>query len=148
MIERSGSSPLLPVRRPPYAGTIDPRADLARLPRVVPKTFDGLDDLVGGNDAVADRPAAPGEPGHAEELDELAEIGDSLRPEGRELDDRPGPDGLLPWRQGYPYEAKLSRREYERTKRRLQIELLKLQAHVKDTGQKVAVLFEGRDAAG
>src|SRR4051795_5550911 len=98
--------------------------------------------------AVAAVPARPGEPGHAEELDELAEIGDLLRGEGEELDDRPGPDGLPPWRQGYPYEAKLARRDYERTKRLLQIELLKLQVHVKDTGQRVAVLFEGRDAAG
>ncbi len=61
-------------------------------------TFDDLDDLddLVGRDAVADEPAAPGEPGHAEELDELAEIGDSLRPEGEELDDRPGPGGLPP----------------------------------------------------
>ena len=111
-------------------------------------TFDGLDDLVGGNDAVADEPAAPGEPGHAEELDELAEIGDSLRPEGEELDDRPGPGGLPPGDRAIPTTPSCARRDYERTKRRLQIELLKLQAHVKDTGQKVAVLFEGRDAAG
>ncbi len=87
-------------------------------------------------------------PGHAEELDELAEIGDSLRTDGLEIDDVPGPDGLPAWRQGYPYETKLDRREYERTKRLLQIELLKMQAHVKDTGQRIVVLFEGRDAAG
>jgi polyphosphate kinase 2 len=111
-------------------------------------TVDDLQDLVGGGHAVSPTPAAPGLPGHAEELDELAEIGDSLRPEGHELDDSPGPDGLPAWRQGYPYDEKLSRKEYERTKRQLQIELLKLQAHVRDTGQKVAVLFEGRDAAG
>jgi polyphosphate kinase 2 len=52
------------------------------------------------------------------------------------------------WRQGYPYEERLSRREYERTKRLLQIELLKLQDWVKETGEKVLILFEGRDAAG
>ena len=99
--------------------------------------------------AVAEVPAPPGGPGHAEELDEIAELGEALRPEGHELDDRAtGDDGLPAWRQGYPYDVKLGRRDYERTKRRLQIELLKLQAHVRDTGQKVAVLFEGRDAAG
>jgi len=103
-------------------------------------------ETIGG--AVADRPAAPGEPGHAEELDEIAELGDELRAEGRELEDLTAADGMPAWRQGYPYDHKLGRREYERTKRRLQIELLKLQAHIKDTGQKVAVLFEGRDAAG
>ncbi len=52
------------------------------------------------------------------------------------------------WRQGYPYTEKMSRKEYERTKRDLQIELLKLQNWVKDTGQKLVLLFEGRDAAG
>jgi polyphosphate kinase 2 len=53
------------------------------------------------------------------------------------------------WRLGgYPYKNLLSRKTYERQKYRLQVELLKLQAWVKDTGQKVVILFEGRDAAG
>ena len=53
------------------------------------------------------------------------------------------------WRKGgYPYRNLLSRRSYEKQKYRLQVELLKLQAWVKETGQKVVVLFEGRDAAG
>ncbi len=55
---------------------------------------------------------------------------------------------LPAWRQGYPYDKKMSRSEYEKTKRLLQIELLKLQAHIRETGQKVVILFEGRDAAG
>jgi polyphosphate kinase 2 len=61
-----------------------------------------------------------------------------------------GPDGrpVQTWREGYPYDERMSRREYERTKRSLQIELLKLQSWVKDSGQKVVLLFEGRDAAG
>jgi polyphosphate kinase 2 len=42
----------------------------------------------------------------------------------------------------------MQRREYEIEKRRLQIELLKLQAWVKDAGQKLVIVFEGRDAAG
>ena len=99
-------------------------------------------------DAVAAAPAAPGRPGHAEELDEIADLAQSLLREGQEYDDVPSADGLPPWREGYPYEQKLSRAKYERTKRRLQIELLKLQAHVKETDQKIAVLCEGRDAAG
>ncbi|MCC6157307.1 MAG: polyphosphate kinase 2 [Deltaproteobacteria bacterium] len=49
---------------------------------------------------------------------------------------------------GYPYKYLLSRTNYERQKYRLQVELLKLQAWVKETGQRVVVLFEGRDAAG
>lgn len=38
--------------------------------------------------------------------------------------------------------------EYERELTNLQIELLKLQNHVKDKGLKVLMIFEGRDAAG
>jgi polyphosphate kinase len=53
------------------------------------------------------------------------------------------------WRDGgYPYKNLMERSNYERQKYRLQVELLKLQAWVKETGQKVVVLFEGRDAAG
>jgi len=53
------------------------------------------------------------------------------------------------WRKGgYPYRNLLSRRSYEKQKYRLQVELLKLQAWVKESGQKVVLLFEGRDAAG
>ncbi len=53
------------------------------------------------------------------------------------------------WREGgYPYKHLMSRRSYEREKYRLQVELLKLQAWVKETGQRVVILFEGRDAAG
>lgn len=47
-----------------------------------------------------------------------------------------------------PTKHLLSRRRYEKDKYRLQVELLKLQAWVKDTGQRVVILFEGRDAAG
>lgn len=49
---------------------------------------------------------------------------------------------------GYPYRNLMSRRAYEKQKYRLQVELLKLQAWVRETGQRVVILFEGRDAAG
>jgi polyphosphate kinase len=52
------------------------------------------------------------------------------------------------WREGYPYDKKMTRHEYEEIKRELQIELLKMQSWVKETGQKVVLIFEGRDAAG
>ncbi|MBK7617322.1 MAG: polyphosphate kinase 2 [Burkholderiales bacterium] len=53
------------------------------------------------------------------------------------------------WRDGaYPYKHLLSRKVYEKQKYRLQVELLKLQAWVKETGQRVVIIFEGRDAAG
>ncbi|QEL57789.1 polyphosphate kinase 2 [Chromobacterium paludis] len=48
----------------------------------------------------------------------------------------------------YPYHTRLRRAEYERLKQELQIELLKVQSWVKESGQKIVILFEGRDAAG
>jgi polyphosphate kinase 2 len=52
------------------------------------------------------------------------------------------------WRRGYPYKFKMLRRDYEAQKFVLQTELLKLQAWVKGTHQRLVILFEGRDAAG
>jgi polyphosphate kinase len=53
------------------------------------------------------------------------------------------------WRERYPYDERmLSRDEYERVKRRLQIELLELQRWSKRTGARHVIVFEGRDAAG
>lgn len=61
----------------------------------------------------------------------------------------PDEDLAKDWRNGgYPYKNLMQRSNYERQKYRLQVELLKLQAWVKETGQKVVILFEGRDAAG
>lgn len=48
----------------------------------------------------------------------------------------------------YPYRNRMRRAEYEKAKHELQIELLKVQSWVKETGQRIVVLFEGRDAAG
>ena len=48
----------------------------------------------------------------------------------------------------YPYRTRMRRKEYEAQKLKIQIELLKVQSWVRETGQKVAILFEGRDAAG
>jgi len=48
----------------------------------------------------------------------------------------------------YPYEDKMATDEYESLKQDLQIELLKMQNWVKETGQRIVILFEGRDAAG
>lgn len=53
------------------------------------------------------------------------------------------------WRDGvYPYKNLMYRKNYEKDKYKLQVELLKLQKWVKKTGQKLVILFEGRDAAG
>ena len=48
----------------------------------------------------------------------------------------------------YPYATKMKRQAYENEKARLQVELLKAQRWIKESGAKVVVLFEGRDAAG
>ena len=53
------------------------------------------------------------------------------------------------WRTGvYPYRNLMSRKTYEAQKYHLQVELLKLQSWVRESGQRVVILFEGRDAAG
>ncbi len=56
----------------------------------------------------------------------------------------------IPWNadNSYPYEKKIDVLDYERQKHELQIELLKLQNWVKETKQRVVIIFEGRDAAG
>lgn len=48
----------------------------------------------------------------------------------------------------YPYKQKMRRTAYEKHKAELQVELLKVQNWVEETGQKIMILFEGRDAAG
>lgn len=53
------------------------------------------------------------------------------------------------WRSGvYPYKNLMRRKTYEAQKYRLQVELLKLQAWVKESGERIVIVFEGRDAAG
>ncbi len=48
----------------------------------------------------------------------------------------------------YPYRNRMSTRNYEAQQYRLHVELLKMARWVKETGQRVIILFEGRDAAG
>ncbi len=48
----------------------------------------------------------------------------------------------------YPYKNRMSNKRYEKEKLPLQVELLKLQKWVKETGKKIIIIFEGRDAAG
>jgi polyphosphate kinase len=60
------------------------------------------------------------------------------------------PDGtpVETWRENYPYAERMERKEYEWHKRLQQIELLKLQSWIKETGRRLVIVFEGRDAAG
>jgi len=87
----------------------------------------------------------------------LREYIDQIRTEGYTVRDDHGsdPDLIDPggravetWREEYPYEERMDRDEYEVQKYLLQIELLKFQYWVIDTGRKHVVVFEGRDAAG
>jgi len=74
-------------------------------------------------------------------------LGSQVNPNGpaTKADDELSAD----WRSGgYPYKNLLSRKRYEAEKYKLQVELLKLQSWAKETGQRVVILFEGRDAAG
>ena len=48
----------------------------------------------------------------------------------------------------YPYEDRLTEGAYMRQMARLQVELLKAQNGIKASGERVVILFEGRDAAG
>lgn len=48
----------------------------------------------------------------------------------------------------YPYRKRMDREAYEDTLERLQIELVKALAWIRASGTRVAVVFEGRDAAG
>nr|WP_253647882.1 polyphosphate kinase 2 [Williamsia deligens] len=90
--------------------------------------------------------------------DELARFVDLADTSGYVVDDSDDDDPRLivtrdhavvdTWREGYPYDERMSREEYEREKRLLQIELLKLQKWSKETGARHVILFEGRDAAG
>jgi polyphosphate kinase 2 len=62
-----------------------------------------------------------------------------IDPQGRAVDT---------WRENYPYEERMPREEYDEIKYLLQVELLKFQRWVADTGGQHVLLFEGRDAAG
>lgn len=68
-----------------------------------------------------------------------------------DLDDKALPDAIEvnAFQSGdYPYDKKLSRRKYEQELYNLQLELGKVQAWLQDTGERVVIVFEGRDAAG
>ena len=50
--------------------------------------------------------------------------------------------------QSYPYEKEMAKDDYEAQIEELQLELVKLQSDVKETGKRMVIVFEGRDAAG
>ncbi|NCO87472.1 MAG: polyphosphate kinase 2 [Rhodobacterales bacterium] len=64
----------------------------------------------------------------------------------RDVIEGAGKDDVLNPR--YPYPEEMNTKAYEAAMEALQIEMVRLQAWVKDTGQRIAIVFEGRDAAG
>lgn len=83
---------------------------------------------------------------------DLSELEHVQIPDAEPLDD---PPGIKPhirsryFRENiYPYSELMRRKEYEAEKRTLQIELMKLQNSMRETGDRAIILFEGRDAAG
>ncbi|WP_420733455.1 polyphosphate kinase 2 [Brevibacterium luteolum] len=97
-------------------------------------------DSATGNGSAAEFELTPeGVPDFANEIDEIRELSKKLKSRSSDSD---------AWKHGYPYDQKLTRRRYEREKRQLQIELLKMQTWVRETKQKIVIIFEGRDAAG
>jgi len=86
------------------------------------------------------------------DVDDLLDQGLSVAGVLDEVDDPVllGPDGrpVDAWRDSHPYDDLVSREDYETEKRFLQIELLKAQRWIKETGRRLVILFEGRDAAG
>lgn len=49
---------------------------------------------------------------------------------------------------GYPYDKRMKRDAFDETLEKLQIELCKLHAHILKTGERLLILYEGRDGAG
>lgn len=76
-------------------------------------------------------------------------LGDALRSLSFETPDLPEViDAAAFASGGFPYEEKMKRKLYERELLALQIELLKAQDWVVKQGERVLILFEGRDGAG
>ncbi|PIB24579.1 polyphosphate kinase 2 [Amylibacter kogurei] len=48
----------------------------------------------------------------------------------------------------FPYDKQMDKDEYEDTIEDLQVELVKLQSWAQESGARIAIIFEGRDAAG
>jgi len=49
---------------------------------------------------------------------------------------------------GYPYDEEMKKKVFKQELMQLQLELLKLQTHIQETGERFVALFEGRDASG
>ena len=94
--------------------------------------------------------SAPAEPAVAPAAPPAAEPAPPETPQHRLSTMRADPESIrrLFETSEYPYKTRMAEKEYLKQMEALQVELLKVQQWVKDTGQKIVILFEGRDAAG
>jgi len=101
--------------------------------------------------AVEGGEAAPGAPrrggGRAKKLRAQPQAGEAPAHRPRAVVDRDAVTRAFETGE-YPYHTRMRRLAYEKHKAELQVELLKVQKWVKETGQKIVLIFEGRDAAG
>ena len=99
-----------------------------------------------GRDQAARKPGAKPQPQRATAEGEAraaqADLGLPRTPHSADAIKRVFQEGV------YPYTDKMRRKVYEQHKASLQVELLKAQRWIKESGAKVLILFEGRDAAG
>jgi polyphosphate kinase 2 len=98
-------------------------------------------------DAATDKPEKPSK-SKSNSAGENGQTGESTKENARtEIDVRDSAASAFE-AAAYPYKTRMKRAPYEKQKEQLQVELLKAQKWVKETGQRVVILFEGRDAAG
>jgi polyphosphate kinase 2 len=108
--------------------------ELETIPTMVPREGDGYQLPRRGS--VGQRPGRIGEPGYALTEDEL-----------RRINTRKGLIQLLE-NKGVDIEEVRKTLLYEQELQQLQVELVKLQRWVQGNGERIAILVEGRDAAG
>ena len=64
----------------------------------------------------------------------------------RKAIEKAGKDDMLS--ETYPYDEEMKGKDYDKQMERLQVELVKMLYDLRETGKRLCVLFEGRDAAG
>lgn len=88
----------------------------------------------------------------ASDVENPEQIQENVHKDRRKKSDKQAKDEKLHNKPGKPKRVPIWIKEevleYEKELKKLQIELLKMQNHVKDKGLKVMMIFEGRDAAG
>ena len=90
----------------------------------------------------------PGTPGARRGARRHRRPQDSLARPGHEHDDQALEDGLAPWRQGYPYDERMTATDYERDQAAAADRAAQAAGLGQGPGTSWSILFEGRDAAG